>query len=161
MKNVKRGLAWATAVVASLAVTLGPMAAPAQAARTCTGQTDSNLCLWIDLQSNGVYRIHVGIDVRYLSLADAQEYIDDPGDPFRAYIIGRNGSARFIVPVVGLGASAESGLSGDFETYVSASALNENPNGQDELRAQVLLIDTDTNTVTKTFTSGKLFGNWS
>ncbi|MFD1364971.1 hypothetical protein [Actinoplanes sichuanensis] len=156
---MKRRLAWVMAVVVSLSVALGVMAAPAQAARICSGAPAINLCLWIDRLDSGFYRVHVGIDV-HMSLDVAQEYVDDAGNPFAVVTIGNSGSARFVVPLVAVGASAESGLSGDFETVVSGSALNENPAGQDRIRARVQLIDTDTNRITGTYTSGVIVGNW-
>ncbi|BCB75030.1 hypothetical protein ACFQ1L_33475 [Phytohabitans flavus] len=122
----KRRLTRVLALAASLSVALGLMAVPAQAAMICSGAPAINLCLWIDGQGNNRYRVHVGIDV-HMSLAEAQEYVDDAGDPFSAVIIGSAGLIRFGVPQVGLGATSESGLSGDFEIVVLGSQLNENP----------------------------------
>lgn len=153
-------------LVMSLAVVggVGLTAVPASAAQTCTGRSDSNLCLAIDGLGNGVFRVHVGIDV-HMSLAEAQEYIDDAGVPFRVTIFGDDGGgtdqALFDLPLTSLGASSGFGLSGDFDLNVTGNTLNEDPPGQeDEIRARVQLIDTDTNRVTATFVSNQLSGNW-
>ncbi|PRY44787.1 hypothetical protein [Umezawaea tangerina] len=140
---------------------VGTTAGTASAAQTCTGATDANLCLWIDGVGNGNFRVHVGIDV-HISRADAQEYIDDAGDPFTVWIRGNdNGPNEFLfsLPMTAIGASDESGLSGDFELVVPATSLNED-SGTDEIVAVVTLTDTDTNTVTKNFVSNQLVGNW-
>ena len=162
----QRARRWVTRTLAAgLAVVgiVGLTTAPASAAMTCTGRPDSNTCLWIDGIGNGLFRVHVGIDV-HMSLAAAQEYIDDAGDPFSVVVFGDDGGgadqALFIVPLIALGASTESGLSGDFETVVPGSALNEDPGQADEIRARVLLIDTDLNRVTGTYLSNQLSGNW-
>jgi hypothetical protein len=148
----------ATAVVGAVSLTAGP----ASAAQTCTGHADSNLCLAVNGVGNGTFAVHVGIDV-HMSLEEAQEYIDDPGDPFVVWIRGDDSGSLaeflFTVPRTDLGASAESGLSGDFDIVVPGSWLNED-NGTDEVRAQVFLIDTDTNTTTATFVSNRIVGNW-
>lgn len=160
LSTVKRRLTWVLAVAASLSVALGLMAAPAQAAMKCVPDQNAFVCLWIDGLGNNRFRVHVGIDVR-MSLAEAQEYIDDAGNPFSVVTIGSAGLIRFGVPQVGLGASAESGLSGDFEIVALGSQLNENPGGLDKIRAHVRLFDTDTNRLVATYISGEIAGNWS
>jgi len=149
----------ATAVVGAV----GLMAGPASAAQTCTGAADSNLCLAINGLGGNTFAVHVGIDV-HMSLEKAQEYIDDPGDPFIVWIRGDDSGSLaeflFTVPRTALGASAESGLSGDFDITVPGSLLNEDT-GQDEIRAQVFLIDTDTTHTDATFVSNRIVGNWS
>ncbi|MEU4164793.1 hypothetical protein [Actinoplanes sp. NPDC026670] len=155
---------WLTAVVVGLGVVLGPMATPAQAASICNQQNQTPkayMCLWINGVGNNRYVVHVGIDVHGLTLAQAQEYIDDPGDPFVVAAITRNDRVLFTIPLVGLGASAESGLSGDFEIEVPGSALNENTQGADSVRARVWLIDRDTNQVIQIYKSEPIAGVWS
>jgi hypothetical protein len=152
---------------------VGLTAGPAAAAQTCTGRSDSNLCLAVDALGGGLFRVHVGIDV-HMSFAQAQEYIDDPGDPFVVTIVGDDGIVScpifcgtvipvlFQVPLTALGASDESGLSADFDVTVPGSALNEDPPGQeDEIRTFVELWDRDTNRLITRFMSNQLSGNWS
>jgi hypothetical protein len=133
-------------LIAAVAVfgAVGLMAAPASAAQTCTGGTN-NLCLSINRLADGRYLVHVGIDVR-MSLDAAQEYIDDVGDPFTVTIHGDDdgdlGDSRFTLTQTGLSASADFGLSGDFEKIVPGFFLDED-NGTDEVRALVKLTDTD------------------
>jgi hypothetical protein len=66
---------------------IGVTAEPASAAQTCTGATAANLCLTINRLDNGLYDVNVSIDM-CMSLAEAQEYIDDPGNPAIAEICG-------------------------------------------------------------------------
>jgi hypothetical protein len=151
-------------LIAAMAVfgAVGLSAGPASAAQTCTGAADSNLCFAINGVGSGNFAVHVGIDV-HMSLEDAQEYIDDPGNPFVVWIRGDDSGSLneflFTVPITDLGASSGFGLSADFDIVVPGSWLNED-NGQDEVRAQVFLIDTDTNTTTATFVSNRIVGNW-
>jgi hypothetical protein len=138
-------------------------AAPASAAQTCTGARDSNVCLSIDRRADGNYNVHVGIDA-YMPLHEAQEYVDDPGVPFTVWLRGDDGSPveyLFHVPITTLSASAGWGLSADFDTVVSGRSLDEDYGSTDEVRAQVWLVDTDTNRTTKTFLSNRLVGNWN
>jgi hypothetical protein len=153
-------------LIAGLAVVgiVGLTAMPASAAVKCGGTGNSDLCLQIDRLTNGAFRVHVGIDV-HMSLADAQEYVDDVGVPFRVTIFGDDGGGTdqplFDVPLTDLGASSGFGLSADFDISVPSSFLNEDPPGQeDEIRARVQLIDTDTNRITATYVSGQISGNW-
>ncbi|KJK47137.1 hypothetical protein UK23_21385 [Lentzea aerocolonigenes] len=143
---------------------IGAATVPASAAQTCTGATDANLCLAIDRLPNGLFAVHVGIDV-HMSFEDAQEYIDDPGDPFilriRGDDSGKLAEFLFSAPITSLGASPEFGLSANFDTVVSSAQLDEDRNDQDEIRAEVLLFDSDTNTVTGRFVSNRITGNWS
>ncbi|TWP47306.1 hypothetical protein FKR81_33200 [Lentzea tibetensis] len=158
---------WLQAALAA-AMTLGTIgltAGPASAERTCTGARDANLCLTIEGLGNGFYRVHVGIDV-HMSFEEAQEYIDDPGDPLTAVIrgddSGRLAELLFGLPLVHLGADPEFGLGADFDTIVPGRLLDEDRGAdQDEVRAVVTLTDTDTNTVRGTFVSGPIRGNWS
>jgi hypothetical protein len=149
----------ATVVVpGALAVT----AVPASAAQTCTGRTDSNLCLAIDRRTDGNYNVHVGIDV-HMPLDQAQEYVDDAGVPFSVWIRGDDGNLNEYlawVPITDLVATSGWGLSADFDTVVSGRALDEDRGGVDEVRARVTLTDTDTNTVTGVFDSNRIVGNW-
>jgi hypothetical protein len=147
-------------VVVSGAIAL--TAVPASAAQTCTGRTDSNLCLSIDRRPDGNYAVHVGIDV-HMPLEQAQEYVDDAGVPFGVWLRGDDGYLNEYlawVPITDLVATAESGLSADFDTVVSGRSLDEDHGGTDEVRARVTLVDTDTNTVTGVFDSNRLVGNW-
>lgn len=148
----------ATAVVGAVSLTAGPASA---AAPPCATPPGSNLCWSINALGDGTYAVHVGIDVT-MSQEDAQEYIDDPGDPFEVWIRGDDSGSLaeflFPVPVTALGTGPTT-LGGDFDTVVPGSWLNED-NGTDEVRAQVTLIDRDTNTTTGTFVSNRIVGNW-
>jgi hypothetical protein len=148
----------AAAVFGAVVVTAGPAAA----VQTCTGRPEANLCFAIEGRPDGRFDVHVGIDV-HMPLAEAQEYVDDAGNPLSASIRGDDSGnlSQFLfnVPLSVLGASAESGLSADFNITVPGSFLNED-NGTDEVRAVVTLVDTDTNTVRGTFVSNVIIGNW-
>jgi hypothetical protein len=77
----------AVAVCGAVALT----AVPASAAQTCTGKTDSNLCFSINQRADGLFDVHVGIDV-HMPLDEAQEYVDDVGEPpFTVWIRGDDG----------------------------------------------------------------------
>jgi hypothetical protein len=148
------------AVAGATLVTAGP----ASAAMQCDYQVGLyNVCLSVNGVGNGMYNVHVGIDV-HMSLADAQEYIDDPDDPLLAIIRGDDGGRIAEVlsypRLVGLGASEESGLSADFDATIPGSVLDEDPGAGDEIRAQVRLTDTDTNTLTGEWITAVMVGNW-
>ena len=144
----------------------------ASAASSCTINSERGVCLAVDGVGGGNFRVHVGVDV-HMSLAEAQEYIDDPGDPFVVKIVADDGidscpilcgtviPTLFFVPMTGLSASAERGLSGSFDITVPGSALNDDPAGEeDEIRAFVELWDRDTNRLTKRYMSNQISGNW-
>jgi hypothetical protein len=158
-RRLVRAILAAVAVVGAVAATAGP----ASAAQTCTGHTDSNLCFAIDGLGNNMFHVHVGIDV-HMPLDQAQEYIDDTGDPFVVWIDGvddgRLSETKFSVPITDLGASSESGLSADFDRDVPGSWLNEDNPGGDELKAEVLLIDRDLQRTDNTYVSNELDGNF-
>lgn len=171
-RRVRRRLLRVLVAVVGVLGIVGSTAGPASAAQTCTGHSDSNLCLAIDGIGGGLFHVHVGIDV-HMSLAEAQEYVDDPGDPFVVTIVADDGIVScpifcgtvipvlFQVPLTALGASSEAGLSGDFDITVPGSALNEDPPGQeDEIRAFVELWDRDTNQMVRRYMSNQISGNW-
>ena len=155
----------ATAAVGAGALTAGP----ASAAQTCRSGTqsgfDSVLCLSIDGRTDGRYNVHVGIDV-HMPLARAQEYVDDPFDPFTVWIRGDDsGTLKEVlvnVPltVPSLVATSESGLSADFDKVVTGSQLDEDHGDTDEIKARVVLTDTDTNHQDGEFVSNRIVGNW-
>src|SRR6266542_84272 len=97
------------------------LADPASAEMKCTGRPDSNVCLTITpTWDNRDYYVHVGIDV-HMSLATAQRYVDQ-GSPLTAKIMGADPGAddfRFFMRVTDLGASADYGLSADFDYTAS------------------------------------------
>jgi hypothetical protein len=165
--RVKRRLLRMLIVVTAVLGAVGLTAGPASAAQNCKTVNNAFVCLAINRLDNGLFAVLVGIEV-HMSVAEAQEYVDDPDDPFTVEIRGDDGNENspqlaehlFTLPITGLGASDEFGLSADFERQdVQANWLNED-NGQDEIRALVTLIDTDTNTVTATYISGRIVGNW-
>jgi hypothetical protein len=139
-------------------------AGPASAAMRCDYQEGLyNVCLTVNGVGNGMYNVHVGIDV-HMSLADAQEYVDDEGDPLLAMVRGDDGGRLAEIlsyPTLrGLGASGESGLSADFDATIPGSVLDEDHGDGDEIHAQVRLTDTDTNVVTGEWVTGVMVGNW-
>ena len=161
-RRLGRGLLAAAMALGIVSGTMSATMGTAAAAMACTGARDSNVCLWVNGVGNGQFVVHVGIDF-HISREAAQEYIDDAGDPFRVWIRGDdNGPGEFLfsVPMTGLGASDESGLSADFERTVPGSWLNEDA-GTDEVYAELTLTDTDTNTVIRVFKSPIIVGNWS
>jgi len=142
-------------------------AVPASAAQTCTGKTDSNLCFSINQRADGLFDVHVGIDV-HMPLDEAQEYVDDVGEPpFTVWIRGDDGKPDrnlFSVPLTDgtLVATSGFGLSAEFDTVVEGRDLDEDPGGTDEVRAHVTLTDTDTGIDAEgsPFISNRLTGNW-
>jgi hypothetical protein len=153
----------ATAVLGAIALT----AAPASAAQTCTGKPDSNLCFSINQRADGNFDVHVGIDV-HMDLGDAQEYVDDVGEPaFTVWIRGYDGKPDrnlFSVPMTDgtLVATPESGLSAEFDRVVEGRDLDEDLGSTDEVLAYVTLTDTDTDVKhpRSPFISNRLTGNW-
>jgi len=161
-RSTKRRLLQLLAATVVVPGAVAVTALPASAAQTCTGRTDSNLCLSIDRRTDGNYKVHVGIDV-HMPLYQAQEYVDDAGVPFGVWIRGDDGNLNEYlvwVPITNLAATSESGLSADFDTVVSGRALDEDRGGTDEVRARVTLTDTDTNTTTGVYDSNRIIGNW-
>lgn len=160
--STKRRLLRALLAVAMMLGIVAVTTGTASAVQKCTGATDSNVCLRIDGLGNNQFAVHVGIDY-HISGAEAQEYIDDPGDPFIVWIRGvDNGPNEFLfrVPMTAISASDECGLCADFDRIVPGSFLNED-NGTDEVVAELTLRDTDTNTVVRVFYSPVITGNWS
>ncbi|GIH05568.1 hypothetical protein Rhe02_36350 [Rhizocola hellebori] len=126
-RSVMRGLAVMTAALISTVV-LGATPAHAESGQKCTGGSITNVCLSIWPTTPGEYVVHVGIDYR-IGRQRAQAIIDQPGDPYRVRIFGVapwpwGNQAMFDVPLTNLGASEESGLSGDFEIRKTAAELN-------------------------------------
>jgi len=87
--------------------------------------------------------VHVGIDV-HMTQQRAQEFIDtNGGNPFQVKVYGPDHFSTdllFEVPMAGVGASAESGLSGDFDLVVLHWQLDEDDNfldNDDEIFAVV------------------------
>jgi hypothetical protein len=167
LRRVRRPVRLVQVLIAVLAVAGATLvtAGPASAAMQCDYQVGLyNVCLSVDGVGDGKYHVHVGIDV-HMSLADAQEYLDDDGDPFLAIIRGDDGGGLAEVlsyPTLrGLGASDESGLSADFDATIPGSVLDEDHGDGDEIRAQVRLTDTDTNVVTGEWITAVMVGNWS
>jgi hypothetical protein len=145
----------------------------ASAAHSCAINAERGLCLEVNAVGDGNYTVHVGVDV-HMPIAEAQEYIDDPGDPFVVTIVADDGIDScpifcgtvvpnlFRVPVTHLSATSQRGLSGSFDITVPGSALNEDPAGQeDEIRAVVELWDRDTNRLIERYMSNQLSGNWA
>ena len=122
---------------------LGLMAGPASAEQKCTGRPDSNVCLDITSNSNqSTYFIHVGIDV-HMSLQEAQAYVSQ-GRPFTVTMMGADtfdDDTLFTVPMSALGASAESGLSADFDVAVAQFSMDEDDSFFDDVDEVYASID--------------------
>jgi len=146
---IRRSILRRILIVGAATVSMvGVVAGPASASQTCSGLVASNVCLGIWPLGNGNYAVHVGIDDR-VSRSDAQAIIDQPGDPFYVVVVDDSGNPLFIVPETDIGASAESGLSADFDTVVVPGQL-----GGRTVRARVRLDDRRAGT--RFFTSPRL-----
>jgi hypothetical protein len=136
----------ATAMVSGFVGAVVMMASPASAEMRCTGRPESNVCLSIEPTPDGRdYYVHVGIDI-HMSLAEAQRYVGQ-GSPLTAKIMGSDTFSddfRFFMRVTDLGASADSGLSADFDYVASQSQMNEDDSifdDVDEIYATIDLYD--------------------
>jgi hypothetical protein len=168
----RRWLGMLTVALVGIGTAVGLVAGTASAAGTCTINRERSICLDVNGVGNGNFTVHVGVLVP-MSAVDAQEYIDDPGNPIVVTIVADDGIVTscplvcgvviptlFQVPVTAMEASDE-GLSAFFDVTVSGNALNEDPPGQeDEIRAIVELWDRDTNTKVNSWLSNQLSGNW-
>jgi hypothetical protein len=144
-KRAKRRIVAGLSTVALSAAAMGAMASPASADMRCTGRPDSNVCLDIYPIADQHYHIHLGIDV-HMNEQTAQAYIAQ-GNPFRVTIMAPDHfwtDELFDLPLTDLGASAESGLSADFDFEVPRGWLDEDDNifdNDDEIYARVALYD--------------------
>jgi hypothetical protein len=153
--RLKRTLGLAVAPVATCVLMAGLMATPASAEQRCTGATASNVCLNIDptSQTDQDYMVHIGIDI-HMSQAQAQAILDGPGDPFSARMMGSDPLSDddlFNVHLTGESASAEAGLSANFDMVASRSQLDEDDSffdDVDEVFGRVKLVDPGTGAVT-------------
>jgi len=146
----KRFGAMMLAALGILAMTTGV----AQAKQTCRSGSLHVICFSIDKVGSDAYAVHVGIDIR-MSQGDAQLIIDQPGDPVDAWAMGDDwfDNAEFRIPLTWVAAGPD-GLGAEFDITVPGVALDEDPDGGDELYARVRLFDQRTST--RTFTSGVL-----
>jgi hypothetical protein len=141
----RRGLAALTMAAGGVGVIV-LVADPASAEMKCTGRPEANVCLSIEPTFDGRdYNVHVGIDV-HMSLATAQRYVAQ-GSPLTAKIMGSDTFSddfRFFMRVTDLGASADYGLSADFDYVASQSQMNEDDSifdDVDEIYASIDLYD--------------------
>jgi hypothetical protein len=134
----------AVAVVAMALGLITVSAATASAEQTCSGSTRADICLWIRPIGGDMYNVHVGFDYK-VGLLDAEAILAQPGDPVDAWIIGDDlfDNAEFRVPLQVVVAS-DLGLSADFDINVPYAALDEDPDGGDELYARVRVFDNRT-----------------
>ena len=125
----------------------------AEAKSTCSTGTNHTICFSIT-KVGELYDVHVGIDVR-MSRGDAQNIIDQPGDAFDSWAMGADwfDNAEFKIPLSWVRAG-DNGLSAEFDIRVPYNALDEDPDGGDELYARTRLFDTRTST--RTFKSKEL-----
>ncbi|WP_214107540.1 hypothetical protein [Acrocarpospora catenulata] len=161
--RLKRGLMKALAIVTAPAVGVVLMAGPASAAPLCNYTADYNACITISKTSSGKYLLHLGIDMRKLSKQEAQTIINASRYVFQAELWGSDGGGvlddfQAYMPVqTRMWAPAEGGLSAEFDSYPSASALNEDPGGGDELYAKIIFTDPRTG-AKRTFKTPEFFG---
>ncbi len=141
---MKRGFLGLLTIAMASVLGIVLMSGPASAAQQCTYTADYNACLFITRQSTGDYLVRFGIDLRKLSKKEAQTIIDAPGHPFYANLIGSDFKDEDFIGQISttrVWASTESGLSGEGARVFSRSALNEDPEGCDELYARIAFID--------------------
>lgn len=126
----------------------------AEAKSTCSTGSKHVICFSINKIGSDQYAVHVGIDVK-MSQQDAQAIIDQNGDPFDSWAMGADwfDNAEFRIPLTWVRAGAN-GLSAEFDINVPYNALDEDPDGGDELYARVRLFDQRTST--RTFKSNEL-----
>jgi hypothetical protein len=148
------------AVVAVAFATVALTATTASAQSACRSQVGSVNCFSIDPVGNGDYKVHLGIDVD-MSRADAQTFIDHPGEEFSAKLYGDDpvwDNALKNVPVT-WSAAWDGGLSAEFDVVLDRRVLDEDSDGRDELYSLIRLWDPRTNT-TRTFTTNVLTGSY-
>jgi hypothetical protein len=150
-------------VAAVAAIALGTVALTATTAAAqgaCRSEPGSVNCFSIDYVGNGDYKVHVGIDVD-MSRADAQTFIDHPGEEFSAKLYGDDplwDNALKNLPVT-WSAAWDGGLSAEFDVVVDRRVLDEDSDGRDELFSRIRLWDPRTNT-TRTFTTKVLTASY-
>lgn len=129
-------------------------AGAAEAKQTCSTGTNHTICFTITKVGSDSYDVSVGLDAK-MSRGDAQNIIDQPGTPVDAWAMGADwfDNAEFRVPLSWVQAT-DNGLSAQFYIRVPYNALDEDPDGGDELYARVRLFDTRTST--KTYKSKEL-----
>ncbi|MDP9866794.1 MULTISPECIES: hypothetical protein [Streptosporangium] len=149
-RNRTRRLLRVLGAVMVPAVAIVALAVPASADQQCRSFSSGVVCLTINRLSDGQYAVDLGIDV-HMSRQDAQAIIDAPGDPFTAKVVGADtffDNDLFGVPMVGIGATDESGLSADFHRVVLPSSLNEDDSPGDrvdEVFGRIRFVDPRTN----------------
>lgn len=126
----------------------------AEAKSTCSSGDKHTICFSINKIGADLYAVHTGIDVK-MSRADAEAIIAQPGNPFDDWAMGADwfDNAEFNIPLTWVRAT-DNGLSAEFDINVPYNALDEDPDGGDELYARVRLFDQRTST--RTFKSKEL-----
>ncbi|MET9338932.1 hypothetical protein [Nonomuraea sp. NPDC003804] len=158
--HTKRRLLRRLAVLTTaLALPIVALAGPASAEQQCRAGNGAVVCLSIDGLANSTYAVHIGIDVS-MSRQDAQAIIDAPGDPVSARVLGADtfDDNLFSVPLTAVWASAESGLSAEFDIIVNPFQLDEDdaPGDRgDEVFGRVRFVDPRTNT-SRTFNTPEI-----
>jgi hypothetical protein len=158
--RAKRFLLRALGIVLAPVAGVALMVAPASAEQRCSGQPEVNVCLSITRLSNGEYAVRIGIDYR-VSLSVAQQIIASGGISAAVWGDDWDDDIEFRVPRITWGASAESGLSADFDRVVPGHMLDEDPvaGDRDELYGKVT-VRLPNNTL-RTFQSPNINGHFS
>jgi hypothetical protein len=146
-------------MIAVVLVACGVMAVSATMASAegkCSGGGSHDICFYITPDGNGLYDVHVGIDIN-IGRLDAEAILAQPREHIDAWAIGDDwfDNAEFRIPLTWI-AAGDNGLSAEFDIKVPYAALDEDPGPSDgdELYARVRLYDNRTST--RTFTSGTL-----
>ncbi|MEV0617371.1 hypothetical protein AB0I81_28885 [Nonomuraea sp. NPDC050404] len=136
-------------VLLSIAAIALSGAQPAAAAQSCTGQQQSNVCITTTDIGGGLYHVTLGIDFR-IGRAAAQQIIDAPGEPFTGAVFEVDATLGYLfsMPVIGVGASDDAGLSADFQLVVPRIWLDEDAGSAvDTVRGRIRLLDSRVNRV--------------
>jgi hypothetical protein len=154
-RRTVRRVVTAIGALAMASGTIALTAAPASAwslPQLCTGAAEANTCLSGHTDIHAV-QVHVGIDV-YMSRADAEALIAQPGNALSAAMYGDDGSTeQFLFDLTPTFESAgDTGIGAEFDMFVPASWLDEDSswcdlpwcNNRDEVFARVTLTDART-----------------
>jgi hypothetical protein len=132
------GASLGSANAASAAVGLGTLTC--KSGVTSSPRYNYNVCFSIT-PSNGVYRLHVGIDVTGMSASQAATIMAAPGNNFSAYLIGDDPSFDNSIRPIALTweANGDNGVGAELDYGANYYDVDEDWEGRDELYARVKL----------------------